>query len=100
MTSSCGRTHSSTTSPADGSSPLARRGAPRQSVHGYFRVWGSGFDETTGSGTWWNQSYWHHKTFWGPAIHIGRNLPNGSKVCAQLIDTHGAHAAACETIYR
>jgi hypothetical protein len=72
---------------------------PRQSVHGYFRVWGSGFDETTRSGTWWNQSYWHHKTYWGPAIHIGRNLRNHSKVCAQLIDTHGAHAPACETIH-
>jgi hypothetical protein len=72
---------------------------PRQSVHGYFRVWGSGFDETTGSGTWWNQSYWHHKTYWGPAMRIGRSLPNHSKVCAQLIDSHGAHAPACETIH-
>jgi hypothetical protein len=73
---------------------------PRQSAHGYLHIWGSGFNDTTGTGTYWNQSYWHATTQWSSAIHIGRNLPDNSKICAQLIDASGAHAPACETVHR
>lgn len=72
---------------------------PRGSFHGYFHIWGSGFSHTTGTGTSWNQSWFHDQTFWGPVFHIQRDLPNGSRVCAQAIDSNGVHSPACETIH-
>lgn len=72
----------------------------RQSTHGYFHIWGSGFNKVTHARTYWNRSYWHGRTMWYPALRIRRNLRDGSKVCAQLIDAEGARSPACETIHR
>jgi hypothetical protein len=72
---------------------------PRQSARGHFHVWGSGFSYYTSDATYWNQSWWHLATYWGQTFPIGRNLPNGSKVCAAFYDTRlGWRNGACETI--
>jgi hypothetical protein len=71
----------------------------RQSARGHFHVWGPGFSYNTNDATYWNQSWWHLQTYWGPTFAIGRNLPNGSKVCAAFYDTRlGWRNAACKTI--
>jgi hypothetical protein len=72
--------------------------AVRQSVRGEFNVRGPGFSFWSPVATYWNQSWWHRHTAWGPTFQLNRYLPNGSKVCAQFYDNQRLYNQACETI--
>jgi hypothetical protein len=73
--------------------------AARQSARGHFRVYGHGFSVYTSDATYWNQSWWHRQTFWGPSFRMNRNLPAGSNVCAAFYDLQrGWRPPACVRI--
>ena len=54
--------------------------------------------------TYWNQSWWHRQTFWGPTLNWNNNLPNGDRVCSSFWERRGnqliRHSPACITIVR
>ena len=60
-------------------------------------------DFTSAVATYQNNSFIKH-TKWGPSFPVNRDLPDGSKVCANFIESKGGgyieHPAACETIHR
>lgn len=80
---------------------------PRQSARGYFYVYDSRreyINFSTREATYWNQSWWHRKTYWGNLSKIKKHLPDGRKVCARFIERRGGryvrHSPACVVIKR
>lgn len=80
---------------------------PRQSARGYFYVYDSRreyINFSTREATYWNQSFWHRKTYWGNLSNVRKHLPNSRKVCARFIERRGGeykrHSPACVEIKR
>ena len=81
--------------------------AVRQSARGHFHVYATGprgFSEVSRSDvTYWNQSWVHHHTFWGPSASVMRDLPNGTRVCGEFVEYKGGryidHTPACVTVH-
>jgi hypothetical protein len=78
--------------------------AVRQSARGHFQVYDTRgyFNRNTTEQTYWNQSWWHAQTFWGPNITLNKYLPNRDQVCAIFWERRGGnyirHSPACITI--
>lgn len=80
--------------------------AVRQSVRGHFTTYSTEarFAFTSPNQTYWNQSWWHFATFWGPLSRLNHTVPDGSQICSTFWEWKGGgyvhHAPACETVHR
>jgi hypothetical protein len=78
----------------------------RQSARGSFHTYDTSrkFNVQTQEYTYWNQSWWHRQTFWGPTRTLNRYLPNNDQVCSSFWERRGnhviRHSPACITIVR
>jgi hypothetical protein len=78
----------------------------RQSVRGHFETYSfeARFRFNSLNQTYWNQSWWHYSTFWGPLFTINHPVPDGSKICSVFWEWKGGgyvwHSPACETVHR
>jgi hypothetical protein len=77
---------------------------PRQSARGHFEVYDTSrlIDFNSSDETYWNQSWLHQATFWGPARTLNRYFPDGDQICAIFWERRGGgytrHAPACITV--
>jgi hypothetical protein len=78
---------------------------PRQSARGHFLVYDTdGWFHPINSNdtTYWNQSWFHAATFWGPNNIVNMYLPNQDRICAIFWQRRGTgyvrHSPACETV--
>lgn len=80
--------------------------AARQSARGHFQTYSydAKFQFTTQNQTYWNQSWWHYSTMWGPLYKVNHAVPDGSKICSVFWEWKAGgylhHAPACETVHR
>lgn len=73
----------------------------RSTVYGRFEVWGPGFHIYGHRHTFWNQSWWHHHTYW-VTWPMRRRIRPGT-ICARWDERSGGtwhpKPAACETVH-
>ena len=80
----------------------------RQSARGHFEVYDSSHyinpPLNSSDTTYWNQSYFHTATFWGPDNRINRYFPDRDVICAIFWERRGTgyvrHNPACETVVK
>jgi len=79
----------------------------RQSARGHFETYSfqGQIHLNTPDQTYWNQSWWHFSTMWGPQFRINRNVPNGTQICSRFWEMRNGnyinppHSPACETVH-
>lgn len=82
--------------------------APQQRVLGHFHIYGAGIDFTSVDALYANDSNYFPNARYGPTFAVNRDLPDGSRVCASLVENtsdryspaYKVHDPACETVHR
>jgi hypothetical protein len=76
----------------------------RQSTRGHFEVYDTSrlIDFNSPDEVYWNQSWFHAETVWGPVRTLNRSFPSGDEICAIFWERRGTgytwHVPACITV--